>query len=122
MKTPASPDGKTSAPEHGDSKAPAEFLGTSNPRLLRIIDALMVRPHTREETDRIAGASNGPAAIAELRGLGLPAPECLLCELVSGFDRDGQKVKHGVYSLTPAGRERVNAWRRKRDAAGGANA
>jgi len=122
MKNARPPEGEPSAREQGESKASTRFSGTYNPRLIRIIAALMIRPRSREEVDRIAGASNGPAAIAEIRALGLPSPECLPCERVPGVDRDGQRVKHGVYSLTPAGRERVYAWMRKRSAVGGANA
>jgi hypothetical protein len=98
------------------STAPASFLGTSNPRYLRILAALLTRARSREDIDRIAGASNGPAAIAELRALGLPKPDCLPCERTPCYDRDGQEVMRGIYWLTPAGRARVQAWMRRRDA------
>ena len=116
MKSPATPEGKTSAAEHSNSKPPASFLGTDNPRHLRILAALLTRARTREEIDRIAGASNGPDAIAEIRSLGLPKPECLVCERTPCFDRDGQAVQRGVYWLTPAGHRRLQAWMRQRDA------
>lgn len=116
MKNARPPEGKTSAREQGDSKAAASFLGTDNPRHLRAIQALLTRPVPREQVDRVAGCSNGPALIAELRALGLPAPECLPCERVPCFDRDGEEVRRGVYSLTPTGRRRVHAWMRQRDA------
>lgn len=118
MKTPASPEGKTSAREHGDSKGPASFLGTGNPRYLRILAALLARARTREEIDRIAGASNGPDAIAEIRSLGLPKLGCLPCQRTPCFDRDGQEVQRGIYWLTATGRRRVQAWMRRREAAG----
>ena len=114
MKTPASPERKTSAPEPGDSKSSAAFLGTENPRYLRALQALITRPVPREELDRVVGCSNGPALIAELRALGLPAPDCLPCHRVPCFDRDGEEVQRGVYTLTPLGRRRVNDWKRKR--------
>ena len=98
------------------STASASFCGTDNPRYLRILAALLVRPRTRESLDRIAGASNGPDAIASLRAMGLPAPGCLACERTPVFDRDGREVMRGVYWLTPAGRTRVQAWMRRRDA------
>jgi len=98
------------------STAPASFCGTDNPRYLRILAALLMRPRTRESLDRIAGASNGPDAIASLRAMGLPAPGCLACERTPVFDRDGREVMRGVYWLTPAGRTRVQAWMRRRDA------
>lgn len=119
MTTPASPEGKTSAREQGDSKSPAAFVGTDNPRYLRALQALLTRPVPREQLDSVAGCSNGPALIAELRALGLPSPECLPCDRVPCFDRDGEEVRRGVYSLTPTGRRRVNEWKRRR-AAGGA--
>ena len=63
MKTPAPSEEKTSALEHGDSKQPATFLGTNNPRYLRLLAALLARARAREDVDRIAGASNGPAPL-----------------------------------------------------------
>jgi hypothetical protein len=116
MKTPASPEGKTSAREQGHSSFPAVFLGTDNPRYLRILAALLTRARTREEIDRIAGASNGPDAIAEIRSLGLPKPECLPCQRTPCYDRDGMEVQRGIYWLTTTGRRRVQAWMRRRDA------
>lgn len=95
------------------------LLGTENPRYLRLLAALMARARTREDVDRIVGASNGPAAIAKLRALGLPRPEYLPCERTPCFDRDGEEVMRGIYWLTPAGRARVDAWMRRRDAARG---
>ena len=119
MKSPAPSEEKTSAREHGDSKQPSAFLGTDNPRYLRILAGLLTRARSREDVDRIAGASNGPDAIAALRALGLPKPDYLACERTPCFDRDGQEVQRGIYWLTPAGRRRVHAWMRRRDAAKG---
>ena len=48
---------------------PAEFVGTDNPRYLRILAALLARPQLREEIDTVAGASNGPDAILQIRDL-----------------------------------------------------
>lgn len=118
MKNARHPEGLTSAREQGDSKSTASFLGTDNPRYLRALQALLTRPIPREHLDRVAGCSNGPALIAELRALGLPAKDCLPCDRVPCFDRDGEEVRRGVYSLTPAGRRRVQAWMRKRAARG----
>ncbi|KDB51324.1 hypothetical protein X805_30900 [Sphaerotilus natans subsp. natans DSM 6575] len=66
---------------------------------------------SREDIDRIAGASNGPEVIAELRRRGLDIP----CDRVPCYDRDGREVKRGIYSLTGEDRRRVLAWRRRRD-------
>lgn len=88
------------------------FNGTDNPRHLRVIHALMLRQRPREETDHIAGASNSPELIAELRRRGLR----LRCVRTPGIDRDGLPVKFGVYELDDDDRRAVNAWLRKRDA------
>ena len=78
----------------------AKFSGTDNPRHLRAIEALRTRPMPREELDRRAGCSNAPELIAELRRRGLDCP----CERVECYDRDGLKVRRGVYHLTPRDR------------------
>lgn len=78
--------------------AARKFARTDNPRHLRVIHALMARSRRREEIDRIAGASNGPELIAELRRRGLDVP----CHRVPSVDRDGLVVRVGVYSFTPA--------------------
>ena len=110
MKTPASPEGKTSAREHGDSKSTASFLGTDNPRHLRVIQAVWVRPVPREQLDRIAGCSNGPELVATLRRLGLNMP----CERSNKKDRDLFDCYPGVYHFTEADRRKLNAWKRER--------
>lgn len=91
------------------------FPGTDNPRLLRVIDALLLRPHTREEIDRIGGASNGPALIFELRGMGLEIP----CDRRTVVDRDGKAVKPGIYRFTTIDKMRVLAWVAGRGEVGG---
>ena len=87
-----------------------EFSGTDNPRHLRVIPALMVRGRKREEIDGIAGASNGPELIAELRRRGLDAP----CRRVPARDRDGFPIRVGVYYFTYADRRKVRSRLRKR--------
>ena len=87
-----------------------EFSGTENPRHLRVISALMVRGRKREEIDGIAGASNGPELIAELRRRGLDAP----CRRVPAIDRDGFPIRFGVYDFTNGDRRKVRSWLRKR--------
>lgn len=97
-----------------DSTAQAKrtFYGTDNPRHLRVIQSLMIRPRKREEIDTIAGASNGPELMAELRRRGLRAK----CQLTPGIDRDGYPIKFGIYEFNDDDRRAVNAWLRKRDA------
>lgn len=81
--------------------AMAPALGIKNPRQLRVLKALLQGPRSRTEVDTISGASNGPEVIAQLRHHGLS----IECELVPGVDRDGEKVRFGVYRLTDKDRE-----------------
>lgn len=94
------------------TSAVRKFSGTDNPRHLRVIHSLMIRPRKREEIDSIAGASNGPDLIAWLRCRGLRAR----CRKTPGIDRDGYPVKFGIYEFDADDRRAVNAWLRKRDA------
>jgi hypothetical protein len=112
MKNARRPEGQTSAREQGDSRTGAAFLGTDNPRHLRVIQAVKVRPVPREELDRVAGCSNGPALVADLRALGLELP----CTRLRTLDRDMFETFPGVYALTPGDRRKLNAWLRQRDA------
>lgn len=99
--------------EDSTPKTPARFTGTDNPRHLRVIHSSLVRPRKREEIDRIAGASNGPALVAELRRRGLEFP----CDRVPAIDRDGYPIRYGIYHLTDTDRRKINLWLRLRDAA-----
>jgi|SRR5450830_1078539 len=94
------------------ARAANKFTGTDNPRHLRVIQSLMIRPRKREEIDSIAGASNGPELVAELRRRGLR----FRCVRTPGIDRDGYPIKFGVYELDDDDCRAVNAWLRKRDA------
>ena len=96
------------------TKAACKFTGTNNPRHLRVINSVLMRSRKREEIDTIAGASNGPELIAELRRRGLDFP----CDRVPAIDRDGYPIRYGVYHLTDADRRKLNAWLRLRDARG----
>ena len=79
-------------------------FATDNPREVRIIVAMAARSsRTREELDRIAGASNTPDAIAALRNKGLELP----CHRQPVTDQDGRIVYRGEYSFTAADRERT---------------
>lgn len=90
-----------------------KFIGTSNPRYLRVIHALLVRSLPRKHVDHIAGCSNAPDLISRLRGLGL-GKQGLLCTLTEGCDRDGNSIKYGVYSFSEQARRIVNFWLAKR--------
>ncbi|WP_037472840.1 hypothetical protein [Simplicispira psychrophila] len=88
-----------------------KFTGTDNPRHLRAITAMLRRPISRKELDSVAGASNSPELVAELRRRGLDAP----CERISFIDRDGFKCRPGVYSFTTGDRRAIYAWMAKRE-------
>ena len=86
--------------------APARFSGTDNPRHLRVIQAFMTRPITREHLDQIAGCSNGPELVAELRRRGLEVP----CSRTKKKDRDLFDCWPGVYHFTLRDRRRIYRW------------
>lgn len=92
---------------HGNNTT---FRGTYNPRELRALNALVQRPHWREELDRIAGCSNSPALIFRLRELGLD----IRCDTQTVIDRDGRKCQSGIYSLTPSAKHQVENWLMRR--------
>ena len=110
---------KTPRPAKAEQSAPSKrkFTGTDNPRHLRVIDALLCRPRRREDIDSIAGCSNGPDLIAELRRRGL-GEEHLPCKRIQFIDRDGFTCRPGVYSLTEQGRRAIYAWMAKRQKGG----
>lgn len=76
---------------------------TRNARHLRVLHALLRRAMPREHVDSVAGASNGPELVAELRRRGLEVP----CVRVPCIDRDGFEVKRGVYNLTQHDRRAI---------------
>ena len=105
MKTPTATTVTMSAPSK------RKFSGTDNPRHLRAITAMLRRPISRKELDSVAGASNSPELVAELRRRGLDAP----CERISFIDRDGFKCRPGVYSFTTGDRRAIYAWMAARE-------
>lgn len=97
--------------DHSTVTAAQKFAGTDNPRHLRVISALLLSPKKREQVDAIAGASNGPELIAELRRRGLAVP----CYRVPAIDRDGYPIRYGVYALTERDRSNLRKWLRLRE-------
>lgn len=83
-----------------------EFHGTDSPRHLRVLRALLNGPLPREQLDSIAGCSNGPNLVAELRGRGLDVP----CVRITCMDRDGRECRAGVYRFSAADRVKVVQW------------
>jgi hypothetical protein len=90
----------------------SRFAGTTNPRHLRVLQAMLNGPQPRQTLDAVAGSTNVPELIAELRRRGLDAP----CRRISAIDRDGKPCKPGVYSLTDSDRRKVNRWLAQRAA------
>jgi hypothetical protein len=93
----------------------ARFTGTSNPRALRALAALLARPIPRKQLDDIAGCSNAPELVSSLREKGLEIP----CVRIHFIDRDGRPCKPGVYSLTATDRRRLHRWMASRKATNG---
>jgi hypothetical protein len=93
---------KSSVPVQGRSN----FTGVSSPRQWRAIRELLSRSLPRLELDLVAGCSNGPALVAELRAKGLELP----CHRIDFIDRDGRQCRPGVYSLTKADERKVRRW------------
>jgi len=111
MKAPTPTKAEASAPGTGAAiVSPARFTGTDNPRHLRVIHALLRRPMPREQLDHIAGASNGPDLVAELRRRGLELP----CTRAKKVDRDFFNCWPGVYHLTQRDRQKIAVWLRNR--------
>lgn len=99
---------KTPEPSKENPSAPSKrkFTGTDNPRHLRALAALLRRPVSRKELDSVAGATNSPELVAELRRRGLDAP----CERIEFIDCDGNTCRPGVYSLTTTDRRALQSW------------
>lgn len=77
------------------------------PRQFRVCQALMERLKLwREEVDCIAGASNGPEIMRQLKAKGLEWK----CERVPKIDRDGKPCEPGLYSIDDAGRATLMRW------------
>lgn len=92
---------------NADCPTVGKFQGTNNPRLLRIIDALTASSISRERLDSVAGCSNGPEHISQLRLRGLEIP----CENMPCIDRDGRPSHFGLYRLTDNDRLLIEAWK-----------
>lgn len=104
MKTPEPSNENPSAPNSANSKT-----NKLTPRQLRTIAALIDKPTgwiSREQIDRIAGASNGPQIIFELRRK-VTGYDGLDMARMDAVDRDGKPCKPGFYRINAKGRERV---------------
>lgn len=115
-KRPTPTNGKTSALDSADSTdsrmpdvgAVAAVQPRVNQRQRRALDALWLHPNgvMREELDRMAGCSNAPQLVRDLKDKGAD----ITCEIVEVFDRDGNRCRSGRYALSVAGRAMLAAW------------
>ena len=94
MKNARPSKAESSAPRTGARKSTVRLT----PRQRRALFALRNGPVMREALDRIAGASNGPNIIMELRRMGL----VIECERLHCLDRDGRTCRPGRYTLSLA--------------------
>lgn len=89
-------------------KAPAttakRLAHHTTPRHRRLIQALLIGPLHREDADRVAGASNSPHYIGELRET---FELSIITERIERIDRDGCKTRPGIYHLAPGSRQRA---------------
>jgi len=104
-KTPIAVETTTSAPNSAIVSAPNSTCKMSL-RQWRALHALQAGGWvTREAMDKIAGSSNSPDVIQQLRRkLGRDAIEC---ERFEATDRDGHLCRPGRYRLTEKGRTQV---------------
>lgn len=54
-----------------ESTLPMRVSSSVNQRMIRLVRALLRGPVTRENADRIAGVSNSPDLVSDIRRLGL---------------------------------------------------
>lgn len=81
---------------------PAAY-GIRSARTVRMLQALLQGPKSREQLDRIAGTSNSPEYIRRLREAGFDVPS----KWIAHVDRDGRAGRHGQYRLSDADRRKL---------------
>jgi len=108
MKTPGPTKAEPSAPNSVNSTVEDSKTPVFTPRQSRVLEALLQSETwiSRESVDRIAGASNGPQIILELRRK-VTGHEGIEMRQADATDRDGRASKPGSYRLTLAGRQRA---------------
>lgn len=103
----AQPRKKAELSAPGNSANP---MSSMTPRQHRVLLALLRASNwiSREAIDRIAGASNGPEIIRQLRErFSLCRHLHLVCDRVCVVDCDGKPSHPGRYRLTPEGRAKL---------------
>lgn len=74
---------------------PDAITPSVTPRQSRLLTALLNGPVSRHNADGIAGASNSPEVVRQLRALGIRID----CERIEILDRDGLPSRPGIYHL-----------------------
>lgn len=93
---------KNAAPQKTENGARTSAFYIDNIRERRLLSALLKRPEiSRHDRDGVVCAENSPDLVFRLRGKGFEIP----CQRRQFVDRDGQKVRVGVYSLTASDRK-----------------
>ncbi len=103
MKTPESLEKNPSALDSANFKS--NFISV---RENRVLCALIQTEKwiSRESIDRIAGASNGPQVIKNIR-LKITGHDGIKMVQFPAIDRDGRACRPGYYQLSTQGRERA---------------
>lgn len=111
MKTPGPTKAEPSAPNSANSTAEDKKNARLTPRQSRLLEALMASQGwtSREKVDGIAGASNGPQVILELRRK-VTGYDGIEMQKADATDRDGKACKPGRYRLSTQGRQRAAEW------------
>lgn len=111
MKTPGPTKAEPSAPNSANSTADNGRSARLTPRQSRLLEALLQASDwiSRESVDRIAGASNGPQIVLEVRRK-VTGHDGIEMRKADATDRDGKACKPGRYRLSTQGRQRAMEW------------
>lgn len=118
MKTPGPTEAEPSAPNSANSTGDTGRNARLTPRQMRLLEALLQANDwiTRESVDRIAGASNGPQVVLEVRRK-VTGHDGIEMQKADATDRDGKACKPGRYRLSTVGRQRAANWLAVKEAA-----
>lgn len=110
-KTPGPTKADPSAQNSANSTADNNKNARLTPRQSRLLEALLSAADwiPRESVDRIAGASNGPQIVLELRRK-VTGYDGIEMQKADATDRDGKACKPGRYRLSTEGRKRAAGW------------
>ena len=69
----------------------------------RLLNALLDKPHSRLDLDRVVGTTNSAEYVRRFRRRGLN----IVMSRVTGLNRDGKRIWWGVYHIDDADKARV---------------